>query len=88
MQFKDLKKIIYNDKTSLKDVLENIGKYAEYTERKGFGIITNHDGKCIGVVTDGDIRRQLLKGIDLSASIKHVMNKGYKYVLASNKDIV
>ena len=83
MQFKHLKKIIYNENTSLKDVLENIGQWAEYTGNKGFGIIINNDGKCTGVITDGDVRRKLLEGFDLNDFVKNIMNKDFTYV---NKD--
>ena len=83
MQFKHLKNIIYNENTSLKDVLESLGQWAEYTGNKGFGIIINNDGKCVGVITDGDVRRKMLEGFDLNDFVKNIMNKDFTYV---NKD--
>ena len=47
-------------------VLEKFNETAVHTERSGFGIITDKDGSCIGVVSDGDIRRKLIEDIFLS----------------------
>lgn len=46
--------------------------------KKGLGIITviNEDNKIMGVVTDGDLRRQLEKGVDVySLNINSIMTK-------------
>lgn len=39
-----------------------------------FAAVTNKDGKLLGTVTDGDIRRALLKGKELQIAISEVMN--------------
>ena len=41
MNFKYLDRIIFNENTSLKDVLERFNETAVHTEKKGFGIIIN-----------------------------------------------
>ena len=38
-------------------------------------LIRNKTGHLLGMVTDSDIRKALLKGIQLEASVEHVMNK-------------
>ena len=40
--------------------------------RKGIALITNSDGRLIGTVTDGDIRRALLTGIQLDQSLEEL----------------
>lgn len=80
MPFKYLNQIIYNEDASLKDVLSDLGKWAEFLDNKGFGIIVDDDGKCKGVLTDGDVRRKVLKNVDLETPVKNVMNKDFIYV--------
>ncbi len=38
-------------------------------------MVTSQDGKLQGTITDGDIRRGLLRGLDLSSSISTVINR-------------
>ena len=42
--------------------------------RRGSVIITNDKGKLVGVVSDGDIRRALIKGATLFTPISKVVN--------------
>ena len=42
--------------------------------------ITDTNSKLVGVVTDGDIRRGLIKGCELEDSVVKIMNKNFKYV--------
>jgi len=42
--------------------------------------IIDSDNKVVGSLTDGDIRRGLLNGLEISHSIKHFMNKGFKFI--------
>lgn len=51
------------------DVMKTINDNAS-----GFVVIVDKDFKLFGTATDGDIRRGLLKGISLQASISEVMN--------------
>jgi perosamine synthetase len=56
---------------------------------KGTAFITDEEGKLVGVVTDGDIRRALMEGYGLNNSVKTCMNKEFVYALVSDniKDI-
>ena len=49
--------IIKND-FSIKSVLNKIEKTSTFTGGQGFVIVVDEDGVCIGVDTDGDIRRK------------------------------
>ncbi len=43
--------------------------------------VINSDGQIVGSVTDGDIRRGLIKGISLDDKIETVMRKEFRYLL-------
>ena len=79
MPFKYLNKIIFNKSDSVKKVLKTFNETAFYTERSGFGIVVDKSKKCIGVLTDGDIRRKLLKGLLIDDPIEKFINKKFIY---------
>ena len=80
MPFQYLNRIIFQKEATLKEVLERFNETAIHTENSGFGIITDKDGRCIGVVSDGDIRRKLIEDISIDVSIKVAMNKEFSFV--------
>ncbi|MCL1938042.1 MAG: nucleotidyltransferase family protein [Candidatus Azobacteroides sp.] len=49
--------------------------------------VVDNNYKLKGTVTDGDIRRALLKGITLDDSITTVMNKNFHYFTAANINV-
>ena len=78
--FPHLEDIVISKEESIKNVLQKFNKTAQLTEKKGFAIIVDKIGKCIGVVSDGDIRRKLLEDITIDASIESVVNRDFSYV--------
>ena len=66
------RKLVINDKLSLNDVLLNIDN-----NKSGFIIIVNKNKKVVGVLSDGDIRRLMLKKISLNSNVKKYMNKDF-----------
>lgn len=54
---------------------------------RGVLFIVDKDCKLVGVLTDGDIRRWLIKTGDLSAQISVVMNKSPQTLTHRNKDV-
>ena len=44
------------------------------------------DGRLAGVVTDGDIRRYILKGGDLQKCVWEMANKSPKYVMSEERE--
>ena len=84
MPFQYLDRIIFKKETTIKETLARFNETAIHTEQSGFGIIIDKDGKCIGVVSDGDIRRKLLEDNSLDAQIETALNQDFTYV--SNTD--
>ena len=80
MNFKYLDRIIFIENTPIKIVLERFNETAIHTEKQGFAVIIDKDGVCIGVVSDGDIRRRLLEGLSIEESVCLAVNSEYTYV--------
>lgn len=47
-------------------------------------LILNNDGKIIGTICDGDIRRGLLKGLNLESSFESIIQKNFIYASLEN----
>ena len=67
---KNIKKIIISKEISIKKALKVISNGAIK-----IAIVVDKKGKLIGTLTDGDIRRGFLKGLDLNSSIKSIVHK-------------
>jgi D-glycero-alpha-D-manno-heptose-7-phosphate kinase len=78
--FLNLDDIVISKDESIKNVLRRFNKTARLTEKKGFAIIVDKIGKCIGVVSDGDIRRKLLEDVKIDASVEKAVNRDFTYV--------
>ena len=70
MKIEDLKKFTAYPTIKVVDAMEKIEK-----NLKGILFIINDKGELIGTVTDGDIRRHIVKTGNLQAEISVVMNK-------------
>jgi D-glycero-alpha-D-manno-heptose-7-phosphate kinase len=80
MPFEYLDRIVFRYEASLKEVLERFNETAIHTEKSGFGIIINESGKCIGVVSDGDIRRKLIDNVSIASPVEVAINKEFSFV--------
>ena len=80
MHFPELNRIIFQKKTSIRSVLKRFDETAVQTEGKGFAIIVDKNQKCIGVVSEGDIRSGLIKNLSIDSEILLVMNTNYLFV--------
>lgn len=69
-------------KDLLVDVKRNIKECMRIIDHAGLGVafVTDKDGKLIGSITDGDIRRALLQGKAVSDGVKDVMNTDPFYI--------
>ena len=67
--YKNWKATIINSNYSLKDTIKNLNKTALRL------CLVNKYNKFYGTVSDGDIRRALLRGIKLNDKIEPVVNK-------------
>lgn len=69
----EIKKLLINESNSLKDALATI-------DSNGLGLVfvlNDASGKLSGVLTDGDIRRVMLKEYSLGTAIHEVMNRDF-----------
>ena len=62
------------DKT-IKETIEVIDQYG-----KGIGIVVDKEGRLLGTVTDGDIRRAILKGISIDEKAEVIMNSNCVFI--------
>ncbi|WP_306534106.1 nucleotidyltransferase family protein [Geobacter sp.] len=46
----------------------------------GFAVIVDDDDLVIGILTDGDFRRAVLKGLDLNESVLRITNREFQFV--------
>ena len=70
----DIKQIVIKDNITLKEAMKVIDHGAVHT-----AMIVDDEGKLQGIVTDGDIKRAILSGVDNKSSISRIINRGYKY---------
>ena len=71
--------------SNLKQALELLNSFLSKDSLTLFVVNTNN--KLVGAITDGDIRRALLKGLTLEASVEQVMNVNPKYIQKNNYTI-
>ena len=81
-----LKKVSYKTvkidvEQSIRDAMEIL---TEINER--FLVVLNNEKKLLGTVTDGDIRRAMLKNIDINKKVKLCMNKKPIFAYENNKN--
>lgn len=79
---KNLNKFIISENSSIKKAIFVINQTASQ-----IALVVKRQ-KLIGVVTDGDIRRALLKGFKLNSKVENIMQRDYIFLLkpASEKD--
>lgn len=70
-----LKKILVSPNDTLLDSLAKMGEAALQVL-----LVVNKMGQLIGIITDGDIRRALLNGMDLNTRLNNVMNSNPRYL--------
>ena len=66
----DLKSLTVSQNATLLQTIEAINVGA-----KQIALVVDADSKLLGTVTDGDVRRGLLRGLALDVSVAEVMNK-------------
>ena len=80
MQLEDFEHILFKMEDSIRKVLECFNETADSTDSRGFGFVVDEKRVLLGVVSDGDIRRKLVKGVSLDDPVSMVMNKDFVYV--------
>lgn len=60
------------------EAIDSIEKY------KGGFIIVEQEGRVVGTLTDGDIRRALLNGYSLNAKVKEIIKGEFEFITSSD----
>lgn len=68
---RDLKKFILSHKSSVVDAISLLEKNASQI------VLVTKMGKLVGTITDGDIRRAIIKRVNLDSSVEKIMNQKY-----------
>ncbi|MGL5615043.1 MAG: sugar phosphate nucleotidyltransferase [Sarcina sp.] len=76
----DINNLLIDENTIIIDAISKLDRWG-----KKFVVVTN-EKKLIGVITDGDIRRWILKNGNLSGKAKEIMNKNPKFLFEKDKD--
>ena len=75
----DIEKYLINENRSIKDALMKVD-----ANHYGFIFSCNDDGKVLGIATDGDIRRAIIKGIKSEDPIAKCVNPDFVWAQDNN----
>lgn len=79
MTYEQLKIFLTREDTTVVEAMQKIDANA-----KGILFVVDENGKTCGTVTDGDIRRWLIKTGELQAPVSHFMNRNPKMIYQSS----
>ena len=68
-------KVLINSDLTLRQAINRLNKTALQIL-----VVVNHQKHILGVVTDGDIRRAIIKGVSLDEKVEKAMNKNPKFL--------
>jgi UDP-2,4-diacetamido-2,4,6-trideoxy-beta-L-gulopyranose hydrolase len=68
----DWHNLVINPESSIREALRIIE-----SGRVGIALVLGNDDQLVGMVTDGDVRRAMLTGIDLEASSNEIVNREF-----------
>lgn len=74
-----LKKYVINVSYTIKETIN----FLEETREKNIYVL-DLNGKLVGSISDGDIRRGMLRNVDINSSVKLIMNNNPKYLLEND----
>lgn len=75
MGIKEIIRLFISPTTDIKDAMETIDKGA-----KGIALVIDEDSRLLGTITDGDIRRAIIRGNSLNDPVKSIMNDNFIFV--------
>lgn len=81
---RDFQRYILPDIATIKDALIALDRNSEDILTL---IVLNQEGKMVGSLTDGDVRRGLIKGRKLSDSVKDIMHTSFRFITDDNKEV-
>jgi len=79
----DIAKYIIGKNTTIKEALVRLDKLSDSV----LTLFVLDGEQMTGTLTDGDIRRAIIRNIPLDASVEQVMNKAFRFVYPAEKDI-
>ncbi len=75
MGIQEIRKLFIKLEDSIKKAMEVIDKGS-----RGIALVIDNDFRLLGTITDGDIRRAILKGTSLDEAVKTIMNENFIFV--------
>mgnify|MGYP003440289250 CR=1 FL=1 len=79
-----MRRYIIQHQDSIKDALVSLNQITSDTQSL---LVVDENQKLVGTLTDGDIRRGLISGIELIDTVSAIMHKDFKYILESEFDV-
>lgn len=80
---KNIDEIMVDPDLAIKEVMKKINTVPKLGLPSGIALIVNEEKELLGVVTDGDIRRAIIRGIDINNKVSEIMVKEPITVLSS-----
>lgn len=77
-------KYIIQQTKSIREALVSLNHITSDTQSL---LVIDDDQKLVGTLTDGDIRRGLISGAELSDSVSSIMRNDFKFILESEFDV-
>lgn len=71
----NINELLISPGTNIREALKVIDQTA-----KQIVLVVDKDKKLLGTITDGDIRRGIIKGLDLEKSVTEIMNEDFYYL--------
>lgn len=79
-----MRNYIIHDTATVRDSLVALNNISGDTQSL---LVIDDNDKLVGTLTDGDIRRGLISGCELSDSVSSIMHRNFRYILESEYEI-
>lgn len=79
-----MKRYLIQHKNSIKDALVALNQISSDIQSL---LVIDEEQKLVGTLTDGDIRRGLISGAELSDPVSDIMYKDFKFIFESDFDV-
>ena len=79
-----MKKYILKVKSTIKEALIAINEISHETQSL---FVVNTDNQMVGTLTNGDIRRGLISGVQLTDEVSTIMHRDFKFIKQSEFDV-
>lgn len=79
-----MNRYIIQQTKSIREALVSLNQISSDTQSL---LVVDEEQKLVGTLTDGDIRRGLISGTELSDSVSTIMHKDFKFIFESEYDV-